>query len=108
EPVARSVARQEDDRESGDAAAAERRRRFAPGTFDGLLADVLQARQIVDAGPADDAKDCLCHTHPANRVELCQFCGGFGRTVPRHCERSEAIHRAASKIWIASSLRSSQ
>jgi hypothetical protein len=26
----------------------------------------------------------------------------------RHCERSEAIHRAAKKVWIASSLRSSQ
>jgi len=26
----------------------------------------------------------------------------------RHCERSEAIHRSAKKVWIASSLRSSQ
>jgi hypothetical protein len=26
----------------------------------------------------------------------------------RHCERSEAIHGAARKVWIASSLRSSQ
>jgi hypothetical protein len=26
----------------------------------------------------------------------------------RHCERSEAIHSAAKKVWIASSLRSSQ
>src|SRR3977135_4313487 len=30
------------------------------------------------------------------------------RHVPRHCERSEAIHCAAKKEWIASSLRSSQ
>jgi hypothetical protein len=30
------------------------------------------------------------------------------RNSPRHCERSEAIHRAAKKAWIASSLRSSQ
>jgi hypothetical protein len=26
----------------------------------------------------------------------------------RHCERSEAIHLAAKKVWIASLLRSSQ
>jgi hypothetical protein len=25
-------------------------------------------------------------------------------TSPRHCERSEAIHRTAKKVWIASSL----
>ena len=28
--------------------------------------------------------------------------------ISRHCERSEAIHRAAKEAWIASSLRSSQ
>jgi hypothetical protein len=26
----------------------------------------------------------------------------------RHCERSEAIHRVAKQVWIASSLRFSQ
>jgi hypothetical protein len=31
---------------------------------------------------------------------------GFG--ISRRCERSEAIHRAAMKEWIASSPRSSQ
>jgi hypothetical protein len=30
------------------------------------------------------------------------------RFSQRHCERSEAIHRASNKVWIASSLRSSQ
>src|SRR5689334_6985298 len=29
---------------------------------------------------------------PRRWNELCQFYRGFGRMVPRHCERSEAIH----------------
>jgi hypothetical protein len=34
---------------------------------------------------------------------------GLGTPLrPRHCERSEAIHSATQKEWIASSLRSSQ
>ena len=32
----------------------------------------------------------------------------FATLYPRHCERSEAIHRATTGGWIASSLRSSQ
>jgi hypothetical protein len=33
---------------------------------------------------------------------------GVARRHRRHCERSEAINLAAKKVWIASSLRSSQ
>ena len=33
---------------------------------------------------------------------------GHRDVVNRHCERSEAIHRSAKEVWIASSLRSSQ
>jgi hypothetical protein len=33
---------------------------------------------------------------------------GIATLYPRHCEPSEAIHRAAAEAWIASALRSSQ
>ena len=55
------VARQEHHRQAGDLADAQRARRLAPGARDALLAHVLQARQIVDAGAADDAEDCFGH-----------------------------------------------
>src|SRR6185295_16153139 len=41
-------------------------RGLAPRALDVLLAHVLQARQVVDAGAADDAEDGLGHApHPA-------------------------------------------
>jgi hypothetical protein len=29
-----------------------------------LLAGILQSRQIIDAGAADNAEDCFCHDLP--------------------------------------------
>src|SRR6516164_3392034 len=58
------VSRHEHDRQAGDGAAAHRRRRFAPGTGNRLLARIFKSRQVVDAGTADNAKHCLCHADP--------------------------------------------
>ena len=56
-----AVPRQEHDRQPGDDAARQGCGRLAPGAFDGLLADVFQPRQVVDAGSADDAKHGTRH-----------------------------------------------
>ena len=61
QPVALVVARQEHDRQAGNRAAPQGCRRFTPGTPDHLFASVLQPRQIVDAGAADDAQYRLRH-----------------------------------------------
>ncbi len=61
QPVALVVARQEHHRQAGDLADAQRRRRLAPRARDPLLAHVLEPRQIVDAGAADDAEDGFGH-----------------------------------------------
>src|SRR5215470_13586558 len=61
QPMALVVARQEHDRQSRDLADAQRRRRLAPWALDLLLAYVLEARQIVDAGAANDAKHRFGH-----------------------------------------------
>ena len=55
------VPRQEHDRQACDDAARQGCGRLAPGALDGLLADVLQPRQVVDAGSADDAKHGTRH-----------------------------------------------
>ena len=51
-----AMPRQEHDRQARDDAARQRRGRLAPRTRDGFLTDVLQPRQVIDAGSADDAK----------------------------------------------------
>jgi hypothetical protein len=61
EPVAPVVAGQEHDRQAGDLADPQRARGLAPRAFEALLAHVFQARQVVNAGPADDAEHCLGH-----------------------------------------------
>ena len=66
QPVALVVARQEHDRQAGDLADAQGPGRLAPGAFDALLAHVLQARQIVDAGAADDAENGFGHAPAAS------------------------------------------
>ena len=86
QPVALVVAREEHHRQAGDLADAQRRRRLAPRALDALLAHVLQARQIVDAGAADDAEHGLGHAaYPAHawRTELLPHCGGRGSRLRR-------------------------
>ena len=61
QPVTLVVARQKHDRQSGDVAVPHRRRRFAPRAGDRLLAHVLQPRQVINAGTADNAKNRLRH-----------------------------------------------
>src|ERR1700730_10990512 len=59
--MALAVTRQKHDRKPGDAATTQRRRRLAPGTLDRLLARVLQPRQVVNAGAADNTKHRFYH-----------------------------------------------
>src|SRR6202035_5167202 len=55
------VARQEHDRQARDAAVTHRRRRLAPRARNRLLARILEPRQVVDAGAADNAEDRFRH-----------------------------------------------
>ena len=50
------------------------------------------------------------HREPPGRANARPMTGSAKQSIApvRHCERSEAIHCAAKKEWIASSLRSSQ
>ena len=65
ERMALVVTRQEDDRQAGDIADAQRRRGLPPRAGDVLFADILQPRQIVDAGAADNAEYGVRHLSPA-------------------------------------------
>ena len=53
------VARQKHDGQPRDLADAQGAGRLAPRAFDALFARLLQARQVVDAGAADDAEHCF-------------------------------------------------
>ena len=70
EPVAGAMAGQENDRKAVDLADAQRRRRFAPGTFDALLAHIGETRQIIDARSADNAQHGFGHALPNCRFRL--------------------------------------
>ncbi len=59
--VAPAVPRQEHDVRAAGATDAQPVRRLAPGRVDALLAHVLDAGQVVEAGAADDAEHCLGH-----------------------------------------------
>ena len=61
QPMALVVARHEDDRQAVDLADAERARRLAPRRRNALLAHILQTRQVVDAGAADNAENRFRH-----------------------------------------------
>src|SRR5262249_20629081 len=78
-----AVPRQERYRQPVDDAACQRRGRLSPGALDGLVADVLQPRQVVDAGSADDAKHGLRHdfscSTPHSDVRL--YCDA----IIKHC-----------------------
>ena len=79
QPVALVVARQEHHRQAGDLADAQRRRRLAPRARDALLAHILEPRQIVDAGAADDAEHGFGHgAHSLDAVAKCE--GPHART----------------------------
>ncbi len=75
QPVALVVARQEHHGETCDLADAQRRRRLAPRAFDALLAHLFQPRQVVNAGPADDAEH------------------GFGHGLPLTCPKTKGPNR---------------
>src|SRR5216684_7858593 len=66
QPVALVVTRQECHRKAGDLADAQRGGRLAPRARDRFLDDFFEARQIVDAGAADDAEHRSGHgcRHP--------------------------------------------
>src|SRR6202022_652490 len=64
QPVALVVARQKHDRRAGNLADAQRRRGLAPWALDLPLPHLLQPRQVVDAGAADDAEHGLGHFFP--------------------------------------------
>ena len=68
--MAAPVPRQEDGITPAHAAEPQDVRGLAPGRRDGLLADVLQARQIVDPRSADDADDRRTHETP-DRFACC-------------------------------------
>src|SRR4051812_16728374 len=55
------VARQEHHRQSRHFADAQRTGWLAPRACDPLLAHILKARKVVDAGPADDAENSFGH-----------------------------------------------
>jgi hypothetical protein len=61
QPVALVVARQKHDRQAVDLADPQRPRRLAPRAFDALLAHLGEARQVVNAGAADDAEHGFRH-----------------------------------------------
>ena len=61
QPMAGTVPRQKHHRQAGDLAAAQRTRWRAPRALDGLRPYFFQARKIVNAGAADDAKHRLGH-----------------------------------------------
>ena len=67
EPVPLVVARQEDHRRARDLAHAQRRRRLAPRAFDRPPPHLLEPRQIVDAGAADDAEYGSGHVRSRRR-----------------------------------------
>src|SRR5262249_57233340 len=71
-PVPLVVAREKHHRRARDLAHAQRRRRLAPRAFDRPLPHLLEPRQIVDAGAADDA----------------EYGSGHVRSRRRGCERS--------------------
>src|SRR5262249_57990851 len=50
-----------------DLAHAQRRRRLAPRTLDRLLPHLLEPRQVVDAGAADDAEHGFGHDDSRRR-----------------------------------------
>src|ERR1700744_5296710 len=61
QPMALVVPRQEHDRHSGDLADAQSRRRLAPWALDALGFPLFEARQIVNAGAANNAKHRFGH-----------------------------------------------
>src|SRR5205823_1851863 len=61
------VARQENHRRARDLAHPQRRRRLSPRALDAPLPHLLQSRQIVDAGAANDAKHGFGHYCPLTR-----------------------------------------
>ena len=61
QPVALVVAREKDDRQPADLAGQQRARRLAPRACDALGLRIGQPRQVVDARPADNSQNRLCH-----------------------------------------------
>src|SRR5436190_15350150 len=56
-------------------------------------------RHMISHHAPDLIHSCVDFPGRGRRVESCNE-----QPILRHCERSEAIHRAAKKVWIASSL----
>src|SRR6266705_2146500 len=56
-----AVTRQEHDRQPRKGATRELRGRLAPRACDRFVADIFQARQVVDTRPANDAEHGLGH-----------------------------------------------
>src|SRR5207247_283296 len=59
--VSLAMPRQKYDRQPGDHAMPDRSRGLAPRALDRLVADILQPRQVVDAGSTDNAKHGIRH-----------------------------------------------
>ena len=74
EAVAAAVARQEHRLGATDATEVQRVRRLAERRGDALLAQILQARQVVDARPPDDPDDGFSHEVPLATPLLRRFC----------------------------------
>ena len=91
QPVALVVARQEHDRQAGDLADAQRRRRLAPRARHPLLAHVLEARQVVDAGAADDAEDGTRPLRRPRSISRTRAC------APRRARRGAVVSRGAAR-----------
>src|SRR5256885_7215735 len=61
-----AMPRQKYDRQSRDDAMPTRSGSLPPGAVNGLVADVLQPRQVVDAGSANNAKHGIRHGYSQN------------------------------------------
>ena len=81
----------------GDDAARQGCGRLAPGALDGLLADLFQPRQVVDAGPADDAKHGT--RHDFSQVSFSRICS----TILRR--NNQALSASCKRAWNADQKR---
>src|SRR5205085_11879430 len=70
QPVTLVVARKKHHWRAGDLADAQRTRRLSPGTADRFLPHLLEPRQAVDAGAADDAEHGLGHADWFTRADI--------------------------------------
>src|SRR5205085_3412791 len=61
-----AMPRQKYDRQARDDTMPDRSGSLPPGAFNGLVADVLQPRQVVDAASADNAKHGIRHVCSQN------------------------------------------